>query len=73
MKYQITSIQFDCSLEEDGWDQSDQIMTEERLSDVYSGQFWDADDEDHLADQISNASGWCVKSIDYRIIPYLSY
>jgi hypothetical protein len=68
MKYQITSIQFDCSLEEDGWDQSDQIMTEERLSDVYVGQFWDADDEEDLMDEISTASGWCVKSVDYRII-----
>lgn len=69
MKYQITSIQFDCSLDDtEGWDESDQIMTEERLSDVYVGQFWDADDEEDLIEEISCASGWCVKSIDYRII-----
>jgi hypothetical protein len=69
MKYQITSIQFDCSLDdEEGWDESDQIMTEERLSDVYVGQFWDADDEEDLIEEISCASGWCIKSIDYRII-----
>ncbi len=69
MKYQITSIQFDCSLDDtEGWDESDQIMTEERLSDVYVGQFWDADDEEDLKEEISCASGWCIKSIDYRII-----
>ena len=69
MKYQITSIQFDCSLDdEEGWDESDQIMTEERLSDVYTGQIWDADDEEDLIDEISTASGWCIKELDYRII-----
>jgi len=67
MKYQITSIQFDCSLDDaEGWDESDQIMTEERLNDVYVGQIWDADDEEDLVDEISTASGWCIKSIDYR-------
>ena len=67
MKYQITSIQFDCSLDcEDDWSESDQIMTEERLNEVYVGQIWDADDEDDLVDEISTASGWCIKSIDYR-------
>ena len=69
MKYQITSIQFDCSLDcEDDWSESDQIMTEERLNDVYVGQIWDADDEEDLVDEISTASGWCIKSIDYRIV-----
>ena len=31
---------------------------------------WDADDEDDLIEEITCASGWCVKSIDYRIISY---
>jgi len=38
------------------------------LSEVYVGQFWEADDEDDLIDEISTASGWCIKSIDYRHI-----
>lgn len=67
MKYQITSIQFDCFLDcEDDWSESDQIMTEERLNDVYTGRIYDADDEDDLVDQITDATGWCIKSIDYR-------
>ena len=29
---------------------------------------WEADDEDDLIEEITTASGWCIKSIDYRII-----
>ena len=28
---------------------------------------WEADDEDDLVDEITSASGWCIKSIDYEI------
>ena len=28
---------------------------------------WDADDEDDLIEEITAASGWCIKSIDYDI------
>ena len=28
---------------------------------------WDADDEDDLIEEITTASGWCIKSIDYEI------
>ena len=67
MKFQITEIDFDCSLDDSDWSESDQVTTEERLSEVYVGQFWEADDEDDLIDEISTASGWCVKSIDYEV------
>ena len=68
MKVQITEINFDCSLDDADWSESDQVTTEERLSQVYVGQFWEADDEEDLIDEISTASGWCIKSIDYRHI-----
>jgi hypothetical protein len=29
---------------------------------------WIADDEEDLVEEITNATGWCIKSIDYRII-----
>jgi len=29
---------------------------------------WEAEDEDDLVDEITCASGWCIKSINYRII-----
>ena len=27
---------------------------------------WEADDEDDLIEEITSASGWCIKSIDLR-------
>ena len=68
MMFQITDIEFDCSLDDADWSTSDQVTTEERLNQVYVGQFWEADDEEDLIDEISTASGWCIKSIDYRHI-----
>ena len=64
MNVQITDIEFDCSLDDADWSESDQVTTEERLSEVYVGQFWEVDDEEDLIDEISTASGWCIKSID---------
>ena len=78
MKFQITNIEFDCSLEEDifnegadpaeYWSESDRICTEEKLSQEYIGQIWEADDEEDLVEEITCATGWCIKSIDYRHI-----
>ena len=30
------------------------------------GHIRDADDEDDLVEEITCATGWCIKSIDYR-------
>ena len=29
---------------------------------------WEADDEEDLIEEITTASGWCIKSIDYEIL-----
>ena len=75
---QITAIEFDCSLEEsviDDWTEKDQLETEETLLRAYLGQVFelevsdDADDDeivDELLEEVSSASGWCIRSIDYR-------
>ena len=68
MMYQITEIEFDCSLDDDDWTEQDQLETEEFLPSRYIGTIWEADDEDDLIDEISCASGWCINSIDYRIV-----
>jgi len=69
MQFQITKIEFDCSLDcEDDWSLSDQICTEEKLNQEYVGQIWEADDEEDLIEEISCATGWCILEIDYRII-----
>ncbi len=69
MQFQITDIQFDFTgcLETHG----SYELPEEDQKEVYDevlGSFWEADDEDDLVEEITCASGWCIKSIDYRII-----
>jgi len=32
------------------------------------GMIWEADDEEDLIEEITCATGWCIKSIDYRIV-----
>jgi hypothetical protein len=68
MMYQITEIEFDCSLDDDDWTEQDQLETEEFLPSRYIGTIWEADSEEDLLEEISCASGWCIKSIDYRHI-----
>ena len=66
MLYQITDIEFDCSLDDDDWSEKDQLETEESLPRAYIGEVWEADSEEDLIEEISCASGWCIRSIDYR-------
>ena len=64
MKFQVTQIEFD-------FNDSFYPLTKEEKCDVYDeyiGTFWDADDGDDLVEEITSASGWCIKSIDYRNI-----
>ena len=28
---------------------------------------WEADDEDDLIEEITSASGWCIRNIDYEV------
>ena len=66
MKLQITDIEFD--LTDDCGEYIDTEMLQDRLQSVYIGQFWNVDDEDELVDLISDKSGWCVNSINYKQI-----
>ena len=63
MKFQITEIEFDFD-DEDEMDAYDK----DRLASETIGQIWDADDEDDLVEEITCATGWCIKSLDYRIV-----
>ena len=63
MQYQITYIEFDFD-DEDEMDAYDK----DRLTSEIIGEIWDADDEDDLVEEITAATGWCIKSIDYRHI-----
>ena len=68
MKFLVTSCLFDL---QDDYDMSkdDRLNLDElqiELEDLTVG-VWEADDEDDLIEEITTASGWCIKSIDYEI------
>jgi adenine specific DNA methylase Mod len=63
MLFQVTEIEFDFD-EEDEMDAYDK----DRLASETIGQIWEADDEDDLIEEITCATGWCIRSIDYRHI-----
>ena len=68
MKFLVTQCEFDLN---DDYDMSkdDRLNLDElqiELEDQTVG-VWEADDEDDLIEEITTASGWCIKSIDYEI------
>ena len=71
MQFQITSIQFDFSDDIGDGDTMDDFLTDEYKQDLYEdyiGTFWEADDEDDLIEEVTTAAGFCIQSIDYRIV-----
>jgi len=63
MLFQVTQIEFDFEMEDDEYPSEDyqQTLTSETI-----GQIWEVNDEEDLVDEITNATGWCIKSIDYQ-------
>ena len=61
MHYRITQINID--FEDDNFELS---PTEQQdvINDVMSTT-WEASDGDDLVEEITSASGWCIKSIEY--------
>lgn len=68
MQFQVTDIEFDFTEDNDilrGTDEEWQEYQEMITSDTV-GQIWEAVDEEDLVEEITAATGWCIKSIDYR-------
>ena len=61
MKFIVNDIQFDFSGSDDVTMNEKIDITDDSLG------LWDADDEDDLIEEITNATGWCISSIDYEI------
>jgi len=61
MQFQVTNIRFD-------FDSDDEITDDEKIdmTDEITNTIWEAIDEDDLIEEITCATGWSVKSIDYR-------
>ena len=66
MQFQVTAIEFD--LDCDAADEELTPQDEQDLYDDYIGTFWEADDGDDLVEEITSAAGYCVRTIDYRVI-----
>lgn len=68
MKFCITDISFDLTEnfnDRDCGEYIDTEMLQEQLHSAYTKTSWEADDHDDLLEQISDASGWCINSIQY--------
>ena len=62
MKFNVTEVEFDFDL-----DYAKLTFDEEiEVRDLALG-VWDADDEDDLIEEVTEASGFCIKAIDYEI------
>ena len=65
MKFNVTEVEFD--FDDDYAEESKLTFDEEiEIRDLALG-VWDADDEDDLIEEVTAASGWCIKSIDYEV------
>lgn len=64
MLYQVTEIDFDFT---DDNGTLSKGLQEDLIAEIRTS-IWDANDGDDLIEEITCATGWCVKSIDYRHI-----
>jgi len=65
MKFNVTEVEFD--FDDDYAEESKLTFDEEiEIRDLALG-VWEADDEDDLIEEVTTASGWCIKKIDYEV------
>ena len=62
MKFNVTEVEFDFTDSQGTISFEDEIEARDLTLGV-----WEADDEDDLIEEITAASGWCIKSIDYEV------
>ena len=72
MKFNVTYIEFDLDDDYEIYESlssKDEFLNKEQLRDELECSalgIWDTLDEDDLIEQITELSGWCIKSIDYK-------
>ena len=65
MKFLVTDIEFDFNTDMPDYYS---VSFDDQYQTTYDSLgVWEADDEDDLIEEITSASGWCIKSIDYEI------
>ena len=62
MKYNVTEVEFDFNLDYAKLTFDEEIAVRDLALGVY-----EADDENDLIEEVTTASGWCIKSIDYEV------
>ena len=62
MIFHITDIELDFEDSQGVLSQEEQV----EIVDELVGHIWEANDEDDLIEEITCATGWCIKSIDFR-------
>jgi len=62
MKFNVTEVEFDFTDSEGTISFDDEIEARDLALGV-----WEADDEDDLIEEVTAASGWCIKSINYEV------
>ena len=65
MKFNVTDIEFDF---DDDYCEDSKLTFEEEIEirDLALG-VWEADDENDMMDEITAATGWCIKNIYFDI------
>ena len=67
MKFNVTEVEFDFDEFGDGNPEWQLTFDEEiEIRDLALG-VWEADNEDDLIEEVTTASGWCIKNIDYEV------
>jgi HEPN domain-containing protein len=66
MQFQVTEIEFDLSTDDDSIPEEIVDAVQQELQEEYIGTLWEACDEEDLVEEITCASGWCIKSLNYR-------
>ena len=63
MKYNVKEIFFEVD------DSNYEDITLEEYNEIVKNSLgvWEAEDEDDLIEEITCASGWCIKKIDYEV------
>ena len=65
MTYLVTDIEFDFN---DSLSEDYQLTLDEQSQIIQDSiGCWEAEDEDDLIEEITTASGWCIKNINYEI------
>ena len=65
MKFNVTEVEFDFN---DSLSEEYQLTLDEQSQIIQDSiGCWEAEDEDDLIEEITTATGWCIKNINYEI------